>query len=71
VHWIHEYGEILARDYGVELDTVAGCMVSTPLVDYVSAYNQTIEGHLTSIHGADLFDKLTTQAQKLYAERHP
>jgi hypothetical protein len=68
--WTHEYGEILRRDYGVELETVAGCVVSTPLVDYVTAYNETIEGYLASVHGPDLFEKAHAEARALYNERH-
>ena len=71
VHWIGEYGEILKRNYGVELEAVAGCVVSTPLTDYVAAYNKTMEAHLISLHGPDLFDKASAEAEKLYAERHP
>lgn len=68
--WTQEYGEILQRDYGVELGTVAGCVVSTPLIDYVDAYNETIGGYLTSVHGSDLFDRAHKAAQALYTERH-
>jgi len=70
VPWTREYGEILLRDYGVELKTVAGCVVSAPLVEYVAAYNETIESHLTSVHGPGLFEKAHTEAQALQAERH-
>lgn len=67
--WTREYGEILQRDYGVELETVAGCVVSAPLVDYVAAYNQTIEGYLVFVHGPDIFDRAHTEARALYAQR--
>lgn len=70
VHWINEYREVLARDYGVKLETVAGCVVSDPLVDYVDTYNETIEGYLVSVHGPDLFDKARREADALYTARH-
>ena len=71
VHWIREFGVVLMRDYGVDQQSVAGCVVSESLVKYTAAYNAGIEDHLRKVHGANVMEEVARKAEALYAQRHP
>ncbi len=70
VHWAPEYREIMQRDYGVEVDSIAGCVVSGDLVKYAAAYNEVMQARILARHGKQVFDDAVAKAEALYAERH-
>lgn len=70
-HWSPEYGEVLARDYGIQLHAVAGCRVTTPLLNYVRSYDEIMERHITATLGKGVFDDAEIKAKNLFAERQP
>src|SRR4051812_11923352 len=49
---IAERTAILKKRFGVELDALAGCMVSEPLVAFATGYNAVIQSHIASKFGA-------------------
>lgn len=67
--WSLAFMEVLHRDHGVELRTVAGCIVTGDLMRYVDAYNEVMERHLISVHGKDFFDREIRKARAFHAER--
>ncbi|RXK55331.1 hypothetical protein ESB00_05380 [Oleiharenicola lentus] len=54
--WSLALMEVLHRDHGIELRTVAGCIVTKGQMRYVDEYNEVMERHLTAIHGEAFFD---------------
>jgi hypothetical protein len=66
--------EILAKDYGVELKAVAGCVVSEELVENVRGYNEAQQAEIERRFGEGILGKVERQAQQVYKEyvkRHP
>ena len=70
-HWRPEYQEVLKRDYAIEQRSVAGCIVTDELVNYVAAYNEVMERHIAATLGDKVFADAQKKAEALYAERHP
>jgi hypothetical protein len=62
--WRHEYARLLRERYGVELNAVAGCVVSHDLVAYVDGYNAASRRLLTARFGSDIFADCRRQAMQ-------
>jgi hypothetical protein len=71
VHWTAEYREILLRDYHIEHQAIAGCVVTDSLLKYAAAYNAVMEERIHALHGEHVFDDAAAKAEALYNERHP
>src|SRR5689334_12901465 len=70
VRWREEYATILTREYGIEFEVVAGCLVSDELVAEVRGYNEVATQRIEERFGQGILDKVSEQAQAEYdAER--
>jgi hypothetical protein len=49
------YKETLKRDYGIELDRVAGCIVDARLADYVDGYDEVMAEAIEKLFGQGVF----------------
>ena len=59
-----EYGALLRQRYGVEVHTVAGCIVSKSTHDYVAAYNGVSVAAANRKFGHDIFKEADDQELK-------
>jgi hypothetical protein len=53
---------IFKERFGVELDPLAGCIVSDPLVSFADAYNAVIQNHIAAMFGATAFEDADREA---------
>ncbi len=60
-----EWREVLKERFGVEVERIAGCGVSDPLLAYAEAYNVTVEHYLAVKYGATALE----EAQKRFEAR--
>jgi hypothetical protein len=57
----------MARDkFGVEFDTVAGCVVDDELVERVTGYNEPMQREIDRRHGPGALEKLAEAARTEY-----
>jgi hypothetical protein len=66
-----EYAGLLKNGYRVELDMVAGCVVTKELVRYVQDYNAVSERLLLEKFGRDIFEECHGLAKKKLAGGPP
>jgi hypothetical protein len=66
VWWIEEYDRILLEEYNVEREWVAGCVVTTELVEHANGYNDVMEAAIMSKFGDDFFDRVTKRAREAH-----
>ncbi|HKV91594.1 MAG TPA: hypothetical protein VJW20_03485 [Candidatus Angelobacter sp.] len=59
-----EYARLLKQRYGIEVEKVADCLVSQPLVDYVDAYNSITVPAAQAKFGPHIFDQTWEDAQR-------
>jgi hypothetical protein len=64
--WLSEYARLLRDGYGVELDPVAGCVVSHQLVSYVEAYDNVSATAAIRKYWHDIFKECAEEAEKKY-----
>jgi hypothetical protein len=69
--WESEYDSLLRSRYGVELRTVAGCVVSEDLCWYVSGYNSVSRRLANERYGKDIFAECAADAEALWIAQHP
>jgi hypothetical protein len=72
--WSQKYEALVKEKYGVEFDTVAGCVVSDELVERTAGYNEPMLREIRRQFGPDALEKLTEEArarheQKIKADR--
>jgi len=60
------YAEILKEKLDVRFDTIAGCVVDQPLVDYANSYNSVVDQYLQERYGKDILQTLWKEAQRRY-----
>jgi hypothetical protein len=53
-----EYFQEARRQFGVEADPIALCIVDDFLVRYAAAYNAVIKGHMKKVYGRDVLAEL-------------
>lgn len=58
------YAEILKAKYGVELRAVAGCVVTSELLQNVKGYNEISKTEIELRHGKGVLEKARTDAGK-------
>lgn len=58
-----KYNRLLQERYEVELEPVAGCVVTWSLVQFVDGYNSVSKQLLKEKHGRDIFEECATLAQ--------
>lgn len=64
VPWINEEGRILRQRYGIQMEAVAGCVVSPPLVNYVDAYDDYVVAAANRRFGRDVFKESREEAER-------
>lgn len=57
-----EYERLLGARYGVEFDRVAGCVVTTELVEYADGYNRVSMPQIRAKWGKDVFTACSIDA---------
>jgi hypothetical protein len=70
-HWSSEYREILLRDYRIEYQAIAGCVITQGISEYAAAYNDVMERRIATLYGPHVFDDAAAKSDTLYNERHP
>ena len=66
-----EYARLLKERYGIELETVAGCIVSQSLLSYVHCYNKISVAAANRKFGHDVFEECWEDANKNWNRRRP
>ena len=62
--WRSVYVRLLHERYGVKFRTVAGCIVSTALVNYVNGYNRASTAAINQRFGHDVFKEYSEEARQ-------
>jgi hypothetical protein len=69
--WAGEYARLLEQRYGVEIDPVAGCVVTEGLVWYVDGYNSVARPRIVARRGKDVFAECAKEARAAWELIHP
>ncbi|HZP59544.1 MAG TPA: hypothetical protein VFB27_04410 [Opitutaceae bacterium] len=64
-----ERAAVFRRRLGVELDPIAGCIVSDPLVKYADAYNAEVRRFLAAKFGPNAFDDVERESLRLWESK--
>src|SRR5688572_17135573 len=67
--WLAEYRRLLAERLGVEHKSVAGCVVSEPLIAETRAYNEVMVAEIERRFGGEVLSQLQLEARRLDSER--
>lgn len=62
--WYAKFIAILKNDYQIEMNSLAGCLVTKSLLAYVKGYNEISEPVIKRKHGNDIFARVEKQAIK-------
>jgi len=62
--WSYEYARLMKLRYGVEINAVAGCIVTDQLVNYVAGYNAVSQPRIEERFGKDVFAECAEEARK-------
>lgn len=71
VPWRPEYARLLRERYGIKFRTVALCIVSRTLVDYVDSYNEVSTAAANRKFGHDVFKECSEEAYKSWERTAP
>jgi hypothetical protein len=66
---LDERSAVFKQRFGVELVSLAGCIVSEALVTFADAYNEVIEAHIAKKFGASAFEDADREAMRMWKER--
>jgi hypothetical protein len=66
---VAERTAIFKQRFGVELDTLAGCIVSEPLVSFATDYNAVIRSHIAAKFGATAFEEADREAIRIWERK--
>lgn len=69
--WDGEYSQLLQERYGVEVNPVAGCVVTPELVSYVEGYNAVSRPRIEARFGKDIFAECAMEVQAAWEREHP
>jgi hypothetical protein len=69
--WDGEYARLLREKYGVEVNWVAGCVVTRDLVEYVDGYNSVATARIEAEYGKDIFAECTEEARAAWELANP
>jgi hypothetical protein len=67
--WHPEYARLLRERYGIEVKTVAGCVVSQALISYVDSYDEVSTAAAIRKFGHDIFKESAEEARKNWEPR--
>jgi hypothetical protein len=71
VEWIGKYRQLMHNRLGVELMTVAGCVVTEELVENVRGYNRRMKQEIAARFGPNALDDIRKEAEEEYNREHP
>ena len=63
--WRTTYARLLRERHGIELRTVAGCMIGDEDLQHMKSYNSLMEAEISRRFGADLLEKTADEARRL------
>ncbi len=69
--WDGEYIRLVRQRYGVEVNAVAGCVVTQDLVRYVNGYNSVAKPRIRTQHGKDIFAECANEAREAWELANP
>jgi len=69
VPWRPQYAQLLHDRYGVEINPVAGCVVSQSLLSYSHAYNSVVADAVRHKFAHDIFAECAADARKAYEQQ--
>jgi hypothetical protein len=64
--WIGDYIRLLKARFGVQLDFVAGCIMTEELSKNMREYNTRMEREIATKFGSDALEKLSDEVEKNY-----
>ena len=64
------YARVLRERYGIEMRTVAGCIISTSLRSYADGYNEVSVAAANRKWGRDVFEDSWKEAARIWAQTH-
>jgi hypothetical protein len=62
---------LLETRYGVEIKSVAGCVVTDQLVNYIEGYNTVSRSRIEARLGKDVFAECAQEARTTWQREHP
>lgn len=68
--WDETLAKLLAERIGVEIDLVAGCLVTPELLAETTAYNETVEAEIARRFGAGTLKSIEKEAIRIDEARH-
>ena len=63
--WRSEYARLLKEQYGIEMRTVALCIVSETLCSYVDSYDEISAAAANRKFGHDVFNECAKQPERI------
>lgn len=69
--WMDEYRKLLRKRYGMELNAVAGCLVTDWLESYVAGYNGVVKQALIEKYGKDILEECYNVFRNGGKKNHP
>ena len=69
--WEGEWRRLTLERYGIEVNPVAGCVVTSDLVWYVDGYNAVSRTRIEARFGKDIFTECADEAKKAWDREHP
>jgi hypothetical protein len=69
--WDSEFRRLVSERYDVEINGVAGCVVTQELAWYVDGYNSVACARLQARFGKDIFTECENDARAAWQKAHP
>jgi len=69
--WESELARLLQTRYGVEIKSVAACIVTDQLVNYIEGYNAVSRSRIETRLGKDVFAECAREARTTWEREHP
>ena len=66
VGWFREWQEILWKEHEIQIDIIAGCMVSDEEIDYANGYNSISEAEIKKRFGENIFENTLYKAERIW-----
>lgn len=63
--WRTTYARLLRERHGIELRSVAGCMIGEETLQHMKSYNSLMEAEISRRFGADLLEKTANEARRI------
>lgn len=66
VSWFQEWREILLKNYEIEIQRIAGCLVLDEESDYLNGYNNVSEAEIKKRFGENIFERTLKKAEAVW-----